>query len=193
MAEHHLIDDYVSYLGRRLPDDAVDELADGLTETYRCHLSRGLDPDCAADTAIAEFGAPEVILAAFVRESAGRRMARALLYTGPLVGCCWAASLVAGHAWAWPVPTPLKVAVGIVLIATIGMLAIAAGSQRSYRRTRISGVAGLGIVLVDATVLTTIVLAAAPLVWPMFLAIPASATRATLTARALSRQLRPPR
>ena len=48
MAHHHLIEDYLATLRRRLPADAVDELADGLAETYQHHLWRGLDVDYAA-------------------------------------------------------------------------------------------------------------------------------------------------
>lgn len=187
MAEHHLIDDYRAALVRRLPADAVDELLDGLTETNRHHLSRGLDPERAARAAIAEFGAPEVVLAAFVRESPGRRAARVMLISGPAVGLCWAASLIAGHAWTWGIPLPVTVGVCVTLLAVVSTLALAATGRRSYRRTRISAIGGLGLILLDVTALTTVLLAAVPLVWPMVVAIPASATRLALTGRAMTR------
>jgi hypothetical protein len=189
MADHHLIDDYLATLARRLPADAVDELADGLTETYRRHLSRGLDPDRAADVAIEEFGAPDLILAAFVRQSPGRRAALTMLYTGPVVGACWAAALIAGHAWTWPIPLPVKMAAGAILLAVISTLAVAATSRHSYRRTTISAIGALGLIVLDLSMLTAVLLAAVPFVWPMTLAIPASATRLALTTRATTRVL----
>jgi hypothetical protein len=189
MAGHHLIDDYLAILARRLPADAVDELGDGLTETNRHYLARGLDPERAAQAAIAEFGAPDVVLAAFVRESPGRRAARALLVSGPVVGICWGAGLIAGHAWTSGIPLPVKVAAGATLLAVIVALAIAATSRHSYRRTKVSAIGGLGLILLDLTMLSAVVLAAVPIVWPMVLAIPASATRLALTSRAFTRLL----
>lgn len=189
MADHHLIGDYLDALARRLPADAMEELADGLAETYRHHLSRGLDADRAARAAIAEFGAVDVVLAAFVRQSPGRRVALGLLYSGPTVGVCWAAALVAGHAWTWPVPAPLEAAVAATLLAVICCLVIAATSRRSYRRTRVSAAGGVGLIVLDAIVLSTVALAGVPLVWPMVVAVPASAARLALTARATARLL----
>jgi hypothetical protein len=190
MAEHHLIEDYVTTLRGRLPADAVDELADGLTETYRHHLSRGHDPDRAAQVAIDEFGAPDLILTAFVRQAPGRQAALTMLFTGPVVGGCWAATLIAGRAWTWPVPPTVKVTAGAILLAVISTLVVAATSRRSYRRTSVSAIAGLGLIALDLTMLTAVLLlAAVPLVWPMILAIPASATRVVLTTRTLTRLL----
>jgi len=190
MANHHLIDDYVTILAQRLPADTVDELADGLTETYQYHVSRGLDPDRAAEAAINEFGAPDLILTAFVRQSPGRRAALTMLYTGPVVGGCWAATLIAGHVWTWPIPLPVKVAAGAILLAAVSSLTIAASSRRSYRRTTVSAVGGLGLIVLDLAMLTAVLLlGAAPLVWPMVLAIPASATRVVLTTRIMTRLL----
>jgi hypothetical protein len=189
MADHRLIGEYRARLARRLPADAVEELADGLTETYSHHLSRGLDADAAAAAAVAEFGEPDVVLAAFVGQSPGRRMAVALLYSGPAVGACWAATLVAGHAWTWPVPASLKATVGTTLLAVIGCLVTAATGRRSYRRTKVSVVGGLGLIVLDAIVLSTVLLTGVPLVWPMVVAVPASAARLALTTRATARLL----
>ena len=55
MAGHHLIDAYVATLARRLPADAVDELAGGFTEAFLGYRAAGLDPDPAPQAAIAEF------------------------------------------------------------------------------------------------------------------------------------------
>ena len=45
--EPRLIRGYLAALAARLPASVVEELADGLTETYRFYLSRGLDPEAA--------------------------------------------------------------------------------------------------------------------------------------------------
>jgi hypothetical protein len=50
-----------------LPPRIVEELADGLEETYRHRLAEGLAEDAAARAAVAEFGEPPVIVAAFTR------------------------------------------------------------------------------------------------------------------------------
>ena len=78
-----LITGYLETLSGQLPWPVVEELADGLEETYRRHLGLGLAPDAAAEAAVAEFGAPELIAAEFARAHPARRAARRLLVTGP--------------------------------------------------------------------------------------------------------------
>jgi len=51
MASHQLIDQHLAALARTLPPDTVDELADGLTETWQHHLATGLTPTAAAHAA----------------------------------------------------------------------------------------------------------------------------------------------
>jgi len=189
VASHHLIDGYLAGLARRLPADAVDELADGLAETYLRHLSGGLDPDAAAGAALTEFREPDRVVAAFVRSAPGRRSARALLYSGPVVGSCWGTTLVVSHAWTWPVPAGPRLAFGLTLLAVVTGLAVAATGSRSYRRTRIAAAAGLGLIALDTAVLAAVALVAPPFAWPMALAIPASLTRITVTARFMPRLL----
>ena len=46
--EPSVIRGYLAGLAARLPASVVEELADGLTETYRFHLSRGLASEAAA-------------------------------------------------------------------------------------------------------------------------------------------------
>jgi hypothetical protein len=48
VASHPLIEAHLSTLRGRLPADAVDELADGLIETYHHHLAEDADPYTAA-------------------------------------------------------------------------------------------------------------------------------------------------
>ncbi|MEV4511218.1 permease prefix domain 1-containing protein [Dactylosporangium sp. NPDC049525] len=187
MAGHRLIDATVTALARRLPADAVDELADGLTETYLHHLSRGLDPDAAANAAIAEFGEPHVVIAAFVRQSPGRHVAKGLIVSGPAVGACWAVALIAGHAWTWPVPVPIRLGLGLTLLAVVTTLALAATTRRNYRLTRAAAVGGLGLIGLDAALLAAVALLPAAFTWPLIVATAASLVRLVLTARALPR------
>jgi hypothetical protein len=187
MAGHRLIDASITALARRLPAGAVDELADGLTETYQRHLSNGLDPDAAAGAAIAEFGDPDLVIAAFVRQSPGRRLARALLGSGPAVGGCWGAALITGHAWTWPVPLPARLAFGLALLAVVTALALAATTRRSLRLTRLTTVSGLGLVALDAAALACVALVPPAFSWPLAAAVLASLARVTLTIRTLPR------
>lgn len=174
-----LIDDYLAILSADLPGQIVEELADGLDETYRGHLGLGLHPDAAARVAIAEFGEPSVIAAAFTEASRGRRIARTLLAAGPIVGICWAIVLVTARAWTWPVPLVARVLFGAALITTIGLLAAAAWGRRYRLVSRAVAAACVGTAIVDA-VMTGTVLAIGPvLVWPIAVAILLSAGRST--------------
>jgi hypothetical protein len=189
VAGDDLIEAYVAVLARRLPADAVDELADGLTETYLRHLSSGAEPAAAARAAVTEFGSPEAVVAAFVRQAPGRRVAVLLLCSGPVVGLSWATALVVGHGWTWPVPAVLRAGFGAGLLAVVAMLALAATARRSYRRTRIAACAGMCLIGLDGAALITMALVAPPFGWPMALAVAASLTRMVLTARVLPRLL----
>jgi hypothetical protein len=187
VASHHLIEEYLAELARHLPADAVDELADGLIETWQHFLSSGLAPASAVRAAIAEFGTPEEITRGFVAQAPGRRAAVLLLASGPLVGVCWGASLVAAKVWTWPVSVPAVVGFVAALLTVVAVLAAAATSRRSYRRTRLGAAGGLGIVVLDAAMLATLLFIAPALVWPMFVAIPASLARIGLSLRSLPR------
>jgi hypothetical protein len=99
-----LISGYLAELSAELPAPIVAKLADGLEQTYERYLGQGLSPDAAAGPAVAEFGEPQVVVAAFIGASGARRAARRLLVTGPIVGACWGVALIINHAWAWPVP-----------------------------------------------------------------------------------------
>jgi hypothetical protein len=189
VAGHHLIDGYLATLAEQLPYDAVDELADGLAETFNRHLSTAMEPDMAARAAIAEFGEPGLVVAAFVRHSPGRRTARALLCLGPAVGVCWAAALIDGHAWDWPVPVAVRLMFGTALLVIVAALVLAATGHTSYRRTRITAMAALGVICLDGGILATVLLAAPAFAWPMTFAVTASLTRIALTTRAMPKLL----
>ena len=185
MAESGLIGDYLTALSGQLPAPVVTELADGLGQTREHYLSQGLDPDAATGAALAEFGRPEVIVAAYARISPAQRAARRLLAGGPLVGACWATVLITSKAWAWPVPTMARFLFGLALVTVIGLLAAAAIGRRC-RSVRRAGAAGcVGISAVDAALLITIPIVIPVVAWPLALAMAASLARIAFTARSL--------
>lgn len=185
MPQASLTTDYLTALSAQLPRTVVEELADGLGQTQQRYLSEGLTPDAAAGAAMAEFGEPQVIVAAFTRLSPARHAARRLLAAGPLVGGCWAAALITGRAWTWPVPGAARILFGAALIGVIGLLAAAAFGRR-YRSARRAGAAGCaGITALDSIMLITVMVAIPVLIWPVILAAAASAARLTFSARAL--------
>ena len=185
MPQASLTTDYLTALSAQLPPTVVEELADGLGQTQQRYLSEGLTPDAAAGAAIAEFGEPRVIVAAFTRLSPARHAARRLLAAGPLVGGCWAAALITGRAWTWPVPGAARIVFGAALISVIGLLAAAAFGRR-YRSARRAGAAGCaGVTVLDSIMLITVMVAIPVLIWPVILAAAASAARLTFSARAL--------
>ena len=93
-----------------------------------------------------------------------------------------------GHAWTWPVPTPVRLAFGVSLVAIVLTLA-AATSRRDYARTRVASIGGAGLIALDTAVLIAALATAPALGWPMTVAVAASLTRIALTARALPRVL----
>jgi hypothetical protein len=185
MAEPSLIGDCLAELSAQLPAPIVAELADGLDQTWQRYLSQGLGPDAAARAALAEFGEPHVIVAAFTRASPARRAARRLLATGPVVGACWGTALIINRAWAWPIPVGTRIAVGGALITAIALLAIAAFSGRYRFAGRAAAAGCIGIAALDATVLIGITLAAPAVAWPVIVAMTASLARITFSARTL--------
>jgi hypothetical protein len=177
MASHPLIDTYLAALAQRLPADTVDELADGLIETWQHHLSRGLSSERAEQCAIAEFGGANRIADEFIVQAPGRHLARLLLATGPVMGACWGASLITAKAWTWPVPTSVGAIYAVVLLCVVAVLIAAAKSRHSFRRTRLGRVGALGIVVLDTAMIAAVAFLAPMLVWPMALALPASLAR----------------
>jgi len=180
-SEPGLIRGYLEVLAGQLPGPIVEELSDGLTETHRSYLARGLSPDAAAEAAVAEFGSAEEILAAFARVNPARRAARRLLGLGPVVGGCWVAALVTSRAW--PGPTPAKVMLGLVLVSCIGLLAVAALGRR-YRVALYSGVAGcVGFAALDASLIVGVLVVAGVASWVTAVAVAVSSARIAFCAR----------
>jgi hypothetical protein len=183
MPEPRLISNYLDVLAARLPASIVEELADGLTETHRSYLRQGLAPDLAAQSAVAEFGEPEVIVAGFARVNPARHAARRLLGVGPAVGACWLVALVTSRAWA--VPPTARLLAGLALAAVIALLATSALGRR-YRLAARTGIAGfLGVIALDASLIASVTLAGVPLTWVLTVAMAASAARICYAVRAL--------
>ncbi|HEU5426142.1 MAG TPA: hypothetical protein VFU74_04685 [Actinocrinis sp.] len=185
MAESRLIRDYRASLARRLPGTIVDELIDGLEQTYQRHLGAGLGQDVAAREALAEFGDPHTLMELFAAEASARRTARSLLATGPLVGACWATLLITARAWDWPMPTLARAGFGLLLCAVIALLAVAARTGNYRRGRHAATLACLGLVTLDAT-LGAALLRSAMHGWLVLLAA-AGCARITFTVRALRR------
>ena len=185
MSEPRLISSYLAVLAADLPASIVEELADGLAETHRSYLRQGLAPDLAAESAVAEFGEPQEIVAEFARVNPSRRAARRLLGIGPVVGACWAVALITDRAGAWPVPPAARILVGVALITIIALLAAAALTTR-YRLAARTGIAGcIGIATLDAVLITGVTLSSAPMTWVMAGAMTASTARIAFAARSL--------
>jgi hypothetical protein len=184
-----LIRDYLAGLAARLPRSVVEELADGLTETYQYYLARGLPPEAAAAAAVAEFGPADEIAAGFAQVNPARRAARRLLGMGPVVGACWVAALLtsrAGRGWAaWITPGPAWVAAGLALAGLIGLLAVAALGGR-YRLAAATGMAGcFGFATLDVALIVSAIFVLGPVSWVTAVAIAASLARIAVTTRAL--------
>jgi hypothetical protein len=180
-----LITSYLDALARQLPGQVVEELADGLEETYRRHVGLGLAPEEAAAAAMAEFGDPELIATEFARAHPARRVARRLLAVGPMVGLCWAVALVTGRAWTWPVPMAADIAPGLALVAVVALLGVAARTTR-YRVAGRAGAAGcIGTAALDAFMIIGVLAADPAARWAVAAAMTASAARLGLSARLL--------
>ena len=111
--------------------------------------------------------------------------------TGPVVGVCWGAVLVAGRAWTWPVPLAVRLPAGLILAGAVALLAAAAllPAYRSARRAATAACAGLTAVDVAAIAAVTVLARHVP--WPVLLAVPASAARVAFTVRAMRSVLMP--
>jgi fumarate reductase subunit C len=182
-----LIDDYLAGLRRRLPAPIAEEAAAGLLETYEHHLASNAGDQEAARAALAEFGDLVMVAGEFTRQAPGRRAARLLLATGPVAGSCWAAALISGRAWTWPVPATARLVFGAVLLLAVLTLLAAATSRHSYQRTRLAMLAGPVILVLDATAITAALLTAPALTWTLRAAVAVSLGRIALTAWTLPR------
>jgi len=218
-----LVEDYLAEVAARLPGPAraragiIAELRAGLLDAADARRAAGL-PAAAADAgAVAEFGDPRQVAAAFQPGLAliqARRVALTLLATGPLIGLLWAATAVASHIgirhappWQWAgappgslIAFPLGAAAFVIAVWTALFTIAATGRATRWLpdRPRLApgsaAIAGLGAAAADLTlfVLLASQLAAAPGALapaPAAAAALASLTRLILAGRAARRCL----
>lgn len=187
MSQHKLIDGYIRDLRGDLPADVVDELEDGLLETYDEFRVSGLTPGEAEQATLAEFGASSDVLAAFDAITPCRGPARALLASGPLLGGCWALALLTSHAGRWHIPIPGRLAFGCLLLSVAVLLAQASRASYLHARRKAALAGAGGILLADASAVIAVLAFAPAPAWPLMLAASASLTRMCFTAPALRR------
>jgi hypothetical protein len=179
MNEHRLIAAYRDDLLARLPAQLAEEVSGGLADAQEKYLAQGLTPDQAARAAIAEFGSAGLVADAFRRACPAWSGARVLMLTGPVVGGLWAASLITGHAWQWPIPAAIRPAAGILLAASVLTLSLATRTRRYKTACRAYLAGSLGLASLDAAVTITALLAAPAIPWLLCTAVCASAARLT--------------
>lgn len=185
----------------------ADELRDGLLATVETYLACGRSPRAATAAAIAEFGDPRAVAAAFAPELAAvesRRVAVRLLATGPLVGLSWLGTTLASAPAVGPrlpaglaVVPPLFVAVLAVAVPAAVVSVLATGRLARWLPTgtglapTAAGLAAACCVAGDLVLLSGLVawaVTSGGLVWPPAVtAATASATRLVLSGRAVRR------
>ena len=191
----------------------TDELRDGLLEALGTHQARGCSQAEATAAAIAEFGDPRMVAAAFGPElgaARARRVAVGLLVTGPLVGLAWIAAVVVNALPPWRhqligpwLALPL-VGLALAVAGPALGLTVAATGRLGRRLSRVvhratlpptaAAVAALAAVVADLTLLGIItghaLTSPGSYMWaPVILAASASLTRVTLAGRAARRCL----
>jgi hypothetical protein len=206
------IEGYLAEVAARLPGPArgrggiVAELRSGLLDAADAHACAGLPSAEAARAAIREFGDPARVADGFRAEIAAgqaRRVAVALLVTGPLVGLLWLATAAASHLgvplaslWHWAGPAPglrvgaRLVAAAVLVTAWAALLSIAVTGRltrwlpgRPRRAPAAAAVAGFGAMGADGLGLA---LLAAQLVTAPGRLSPAPAAAAATAAAAAS-------
>jgi hypothetical protein len=156
---------------RRARQAILAEVSDGIAESIDAHVSAGLDDRAATRTALATFGEPRHLSAAFANELAGAtayRVGLALVMTGPLIGLAWltAFALNSGRqsgqefdtlmSWLPAYGLPMFAVVLAAVLATAGGVGpVARYLPLGPRRAAASAVAAaVGCVIVDTILLT---------------------------------------
>jgi hypothetical protein len=217
------IESYLAQVTAALPGpargraDIVTELRGGLLDAADAHRRAGLAPAAAAQAAVAEFGHPAQVAAAFrpgIAATQARHVAAILLVTGPLIGLLWVAAARASHIgvrdappWHWagtppaaPIAFPLFAAVFFITVWTALITLAATGWLTRWlpHRPRLApttaAIAGFGAATVDVILLILLAsqLASGPAklaAAPIAFAAAASTTRLILARRAGQRCL----
>jgi hypothetical protein len=213
------VTDYLATVAAQLPGPAAaraavtDELCDGLMEARELHQARGCSPQEATAAAIAEFGDPATVAAAFRPELAAvqaHRVALGLLTTGPLVGLTWIAAVAVNTLPPWRhqligpwLALPL-VGLALAVAGPALGLTVAATGRLGRRLSRVvhratlpptaAAVAALAAVVADLTLLAILgghaLTSPGSYMWaPVIVAASASLTRVLLAGRAARRCL----
>jgi hypothetical protein len=207
-----LLADYLADVEARMPGRgrgrrfALMELADGLDDAVAHYRVLGMNPDTAAARAVRDCGPPSVVAAEFTTVLAtgqARRIALALLLTGPLIGLLWLMTLAPGQGpQALLLRVPLLVVLVVVAVAA-GVLTMAATGPairwlpelgRAPRRATATACAAAAVS--DIAVITFAIWSAleepSDVRWmPGLIAVAASLLRFTLTQRIALRDLTP--
>lgn len=200
------------------------ELRDGLDDAFAAARAAGLTPTQAARAAIAESGDPATVAAAFAPELAAthaRRVSRALIATGPLVGGLWLGALTAsnptvrpaigiGPPWEWPIVQaggwPARAALAVVVVTVLAAGLAMATTGRLTRWLPVPGpfrlantaaaAAATGASILDVAFLAVLGVQAASSAapaWPLVgVAAVAGLVRLTLASHAAHRCLTTP-
>jgi hypothetical protein len=194
-AAQRLLERWLADLGARLRGPArargsiLAEFRGGLDDALAAGHAAGLAPIQAADAAIAEFGDPATVAAAFAPELAAthaRRVGLTLIATGPLVGGLWLAALAASSPplrpaigadppWQWPIVQaggwPARAALAFVVVAVLAAWLAVAASGRLTRWLPVPGpprlaraaaaTAATGATILDLTLLAVLGIQAA--------------------------------
>lgn len=92
-----------------------------------------------------------------------------------------------GHSPPTRPPCAARLSFGAVLLLAVLALALAASSQHSYHRTRLTAAASPILLALDTTAVAAVLLDAPTLTWALGTAVAASLTRIAFTAWSLPR------
>ncbi|MFG1812533.1 hypothetical protein ACGFIF_02115 [Kribbella sp. NPDC049174] len=109
-----------------------------------------------------------------------------MLSTAPIFAILWGIALIGAEAWRWSLPRGLPVLFGVALVAVAGTLLVVATSKNPAR-TRLAGPASAVLILLDLSMLITILTVQPILTTALALALPASLVRIALSTRNLPR------
>jgi hypothetical protein len=113
----------------------VAEIRDGLQDAVDARTARGQDADQALSAAMADFGAPHEIAAAFAPELAigqARRTVAWYVATGPLVGIWWLIALWPRHARIADALAviPVRPLIGVAVVTAAALVATTGRAMR---------------------------------------------------------------
>ncbi|WP_144128215.1 permease prefix domain 1-containing protein [Catellatospora sichuanensis] len=193
-------------LTRRARAEVMAEIADGLACAVEAHIAAGATTAAAARLSVAEFGDPRELSAALAAEIAwthARRLGRALVATGPLVGLAWVGAFAQASGMTWwsqiGVLMASAPAYPLVLAVSVPAALVAAGVVRLAGRPAFGAttavnaavVASAACVVGDIALVIGLATQPGDLAWTAALAcaVPISLVRMGVTAAAGRRAL----